>query len=293
MKSKLILGTVQMGLDYGVNNKSGKISLSDSHAILLKAHQTGIQTLDTAEAYGNAHQVIGSFHKKYPNFLFKVITKLPASFVTSELEGKIDQYALDLHVDKLDCLMFHSYNNYKEHHDAVEQLAVLKRGGKLVKLGVSVYTNQQADDVIQDPLIDVIQLPFNLFDNNNQRGDVLCRANLAGKEIHSRSAFLQGLFFKDLDKDRREYLVDQLYTELQIVKRLSLDSPYSVNTIALQYCLQQTNIQCVLIGVDSLQQLESNIEASSITVEKAILQQVDSIKVKNVQLINPALWKHF
>lgn len=63
--SKLILGTVQMGLDYGINNKAGIISLEDSHQILLKAYISGIKTLDTAEAYGNAHKVIGEFHKNY------------------------------------------------------------------------------------------------------------------------------------------------------------------------------------------------------------------------------------
>ena len=65
--SKLILGTVQMGLDYGVNNSSGKISNKESFEILSLAFSNGINILDTAEVYGNSHQIIGDFHYNNPN----------------------------------------------------------------------------------------------------------------------------------------------------------------------------------------------------------------------------------
>ena len=67
LNNKLILGTVQMGLPYGINNSTGKVSLEDSLEILDYAFENGIKTLDTAEAYGNAHEVIGIFHHHNPN----------------------------------------------------------------------------------------------------------------------------------------------------------------------------------------------------------------------------------
>ena len=70
--SKFILGTVQMGLDYGINNSIGKISVEESFKILLKAYLSGITTLDTAEVYGEAHQLIGDFHRSHPEFKFQI-----------------------------------------------------------------------------------------------------------------------------------------------------------------------------------------------------------------------------
>ena len=89
MIEKIILGTVQMGLDYGINNSSGKISLDDSCIIFSKAFELGINTIDTAEAYGNAHQVIGKFHLLNPKIKFKVITKIPHDIIIGEIEQKI------------------------------------------------------------------------------------------------------------------------------------------------------------------------------------------------------------
>ena len=54
--NKLILGTVQFGLDYGINNKLGKPNFKQSCEILSKAFDNGITTLDTAEAYGRCSQ---------------------------------------------------------------------------------------------------------------------------------------------------------------------------------------------------------------------------------------------
>ena len=74
MIDKLILGTVQLGIPYGINNTIGKPDLSQVKAILNLAKEKGIQTLDTAKAYGNASELIGNYQKEF-NFFFKVISK--------------------------------------------------------------------------------------------------------------------------------------------------------------------------------------------------------------------------
>ena len=75
MLSKLILGTVQLGLNYGVNNSSGKPTLDTAFNILNLAYESGIRTFDTAEAYGDSQEVIGRYIKQFPNKKFKIITK--------------------------------------------------------------------------------------------------------------------------------------------------------------------------------------------------------------------------
>ena len=86
-----------MGLNYGVNNSSGQVSLKDSFKILNYAFENGITTLDSAEAYGNAHEVIGKFHQENPNKIFKVITKLPKD-INKQISKKVDVYLIDLNI---------------------------------------------------------------------------------------------------------------------------------------------------------------------------------------------------
>ena len=66
MVNKLILGTVQFGLEYGINNLKGKPDKKTVFEILSYANNKGIKYLDTAELYGDAHNLIGEFHKSNP-----------------------------------------------------------------------------------------------------------------------------------------------------------------------------------------------------------------------------------
>ena len=201
--SKLILGTVQMGLDYGINNKLGKISLEESHQILLRAHVSGIKTLDTAEAYGNAHKVIGEFHKSYPNQRFNIVTKVPHNIEKNSIEIKIKEYLEDLEVNCLEILMFHSFDSFISNQGECVKLLELKHKGLIKHIGVSVYTNDQIEYLLDKDYITVVQLPFNLLDNYSVRGDLLEELKLKGKIIHTRSAFLQGLFFKKTSDENK------------------------------------------------------------------------------------------
>jgi len=187
-----------MGLDYGVNNISGKISFENSCNILTNAFELGIDTIDTAEAYGNAHQVIGGFHRLNPNIKYKVVTKIPHNTDLNKIERTIRTYIDDLNIDCLEVLMFHSFDTYQSNKQIIPVLKDLKVQGIIKNIGVSIYTNNQIEALLLDDEITVVQMPFNLLDNESIRGEVM--ANLKAKEkiIHTRSAFLQGMFFKAL-----------------------------------------------------------------------------------------------
>ena len=244
---KFILGTVQMGLDYGINNTNGQVSLENSHEILEYAFNHGIRILDSAEAYGNAHEVIGSFHKNHPDKLFEIITKLPNQF-DADISDKVNRYLADLEVFQLYALLFHSFSSYKENIDNFNVLTKLKDSGKIKYIGVSVYTNEEIEEVILNDDIDIIQLPFNLFDNINLRGDILEKAKSKGKTIHTRSALLQGLFFKDTNDQNKT--VQKLKNELVLLSDITKKHNITISQLALSYCMQQSTIDNVLIGVD-------------------------------------------
>jgi aryl-alcohol dehydrogenase-like predicted oxidoreductase len=278
-----------MGLDYGINNKLGKISLEESHQILLRAHIYGITTLDTAETYGNAHQVIGDFHRLNPKVKFKVITKIPDNTVFDEVEQKIKKYCEELHVDNLEVLMFHSFDTYKNCNQDLDVLELLKREGVIKHIGVSTYTNEQIEELLLDDRITVVQLPFNLLDNESIRGDLLKKLKIKGKMVHTRSAFLQGLFFAESSKNKLIY--HELSDEIEVLKKIAASENTTIINLAQSYCVNQKNIDNVLIGVDSVKQLVDNLEALDYVISTESKSKINAIKVKNTDLLNPSLWK--
>ena len=288
LNSKFILGTVQMGLTYGINNTNGKISLDNSLKILEYAFDNGIETLDSAESYGNAHQVIGIFHNKNTTKKFKVITKLPHQ-INEDIVKKVDRYLKELNITQLDTLMFHCYSSYEDNIENFNVLKRLKSKNKIKNLGVSVYTNNEINKVILNEDIDVIQLPFNLLDNINLRNDILKKAKSKGKIIHTRSALLQGLFFKD--KNDSNMIVQNLKDELTLLSDISKRDNASISELALSYCLKQKTIDNVLIGVDSVNQLIDNIKTVNYSLKQKTIDSINAIKVQNLDLLNPSLWK--
>jgi len=284
---KLILGTVQFGIDYGVNNLGGKPNEIEVEKILMAAYEAGIRCLDTAEAYGSAHQIIGNFHRKHPGISFEIITKIPGNF-NGSLSEKIESYLKELHVDSLKSFLFHSFETYLKNKHEIVKLKLLKTKGQIESIGVSAYTNLQVEEILQDQLIDVIQLPFNLLDNMNLRGEILHKINEKGKTVHTRSAFLQGLFFVGSGSDNK--IANALKPELDYLQNVITGNNISMQKLALNYCLQQPMIQKVLIGVDNLDQLNQNVSDAGYSLSTSLIKDIDEIRVNDINLLNPSLW---
>ena len=284
--NKFILGTAQFGLKYGINNQHGKPDKPTVYEILNLAYQLGINTLDTADAYGTSHEIIGNFHRDY-NFNFKINSK----FTSAGNEAFIDKIknACDiLKVEKLNACFYHSYKDYfngnlKSYFSKLMELHLIN------EVGVSIYTNEELEVVINDPLINIIQLPFNLFDNFNQRGDLILKAKEKGKIIQVRSVFLQGLFFLD-PKLLKGNLVE-LFTELNLLNKIVLDFDISMSDLCLQYVLNFKEIDQIIIGVDSTEQLISNSSTFKDKINSEIIDRVNSIYIKNKSLLYPYNWK--
>ena len=289
MNSKLILGTVQFGLKYGINNTIGKPKKEEVLSLLKVAYNSGIRLLDTAEAYGNANQLIGNYHKKQDNFKFKIITKFPHQIKHNLIKSKVLEYIDLMNVNTLDVMMFHSFDSFQSNYNSLDTLNELKSEGLIKNIGVSVYTNDQLKSLLNEDLITVVQLPFNLLDNFNVRGDLINQLKIKGKVIHIRSAFLQGLFFKKSSDVIS--VVQALKPHLKTLNKIVKKQGCSMEELALSYCIKQKNIDNVIIGVDSISQLNANIKAAAYEVNEEALKCINKINVENLDLLNPSLWK--
>jgi len=192
-----------------------------------------------------------------------------------------------MNIDSLYCYMFHDFNDFKQYYKFFKsELLELKNRGVIKKIGVSLHSNNEINNVLKFKEIELIQLPYNLFDNLSKRGEIFLKAKKSGVEILTRSTFLQGLFFKDLDtiKGKVSGLKKYLLELNEIV------SKEDVNNLALNYVCSNENIDGVLIGVDSVIQLKNNISCINNNKFKDILSNIDSLNVKEENLLNPANW---
>ena len=167
--SKIALGTVQFGIDYGINSENGQVQPEEVRSILNYAHSQNIDLLDTAPAYGNSEKVLGVTNVQN----FKVVTKT-RHFESFEIKNT--------DVKLLNNDFHHSLKDLKQHsvygvliHDAddllkpgseklFDKLQELKQAEKIVKIGVSVYDHSQLQSILDNFAIDLVQLPFNILD---------------------------------------------------------------------------------------------------------------------------------
>jgi aryl-alcohol dehydrogenase-like predicted oxidoreductase len=288
------LGTVQFGLDYGISNPKGKVSMADAALILERANRVGITMLDTAASYGDSEKVLGNIIKGEQNFW--IVTKTPGfdsevitEYEADRLEGIFDRSLEKLKKQKVYALLIHRVADlFKPGGELlVQRMKSLKSEGKVDKIGVSVYTAKEIEQVLNRFTPDIVQLPFSVFDQRLLAGGWLRRLKEIGVEIHCRSVFLQGLLLmkpEDIDpyfapvkahmKAYREMLKDNEITPLQA---------------ALWFLLHQNEIDTVMAGVCSVKELE---EIYTAVIEgPAGDMDFAGWKLEDERFLNPALWR--
>jgi aryl-alcohol dehydrogenase-like predicted oxidoreductase len=288
----IVLGTVQLGMPYGINNQAGQPTLNQAFEILHAAQKHGICILDTADAYGEAMQRIGKFHAVSAAPPFRIITKFHTSqsFSASLLDGARQALSV-LRVPVLYCYQFHRASDALDTAAApvlYKQLALLKEQGIIERIGVSVYSNEEFAAVINQPQIDVIQLPFNVFDNMNHRGALMHRAKAAGKELHVRSVFLQGLLFRS--SIALPPHLATLAPVLEALHAIAANGAMDIATLALNYVLHNPLVDAVLIGVDTAAQLLELLDAQRPAFDAELVRRIESLPVLHPDVLNPSRW---
>ena len=196
MVERLALGTVQFGLRYGIANTEGRVSENDAKSIIERARAAGMDTLDTAIAYGDSEERLGRIGVER----WKVITKLPPfpahqTSVSAWVDETVSASLRRLGITRLYGLLLHSplqlLTNIGD--ELFRVLTGLKEKGLTQKIGISVYNPEQIESVLQKYGVDLVQAPFNVVDRRPQTSGSLAKLKGQGIEVHTRSAFLQGL----------------------------------------------------------------------------------------------------
>jgi aryl-alcohol dehydrogenase-like predicted oxidoreductase len=291
---ELGLGTVQFGLDYGVSNTQGKVSLSEAAAILREANMLGIRVLDTASAYGESEEVIGIAASE--GHSFRIVTKLPAlkkdritAGDTDTLKRAFEASLQRLKAERTAGLLLHSAGDLLAQggEKVYELLRSLRDGGAAEKIGISVYTGDEIDRVCGRYDIDLVQAPVNVLDRRLIRSGRLEFLKSRGIEIHVRSAFLQGLLLMHPDS------INPYFSPIEPTLRRyreMLDAKGLTPTEgALGFLRTVREIDVVLVGVTCVRELRENAAAFSKGIPP--LADYSPFAVDDAAMIDPRQWK--
>lgn len=295
---ELCLGTVQFGMDYSIRKRK-KPSMHEAIQMLDYATQNGITNIDTAAAYGTAEDVVGEFlaRKTVERDKLFIISKFPPNLLDEieprDYKKKINECLLKslkrLHTDYLDSYIFHS-SRYAFDEEKLEALYEVKEEEKIRHCGVSVYYPEEAKICIESPCVDFIQLPSSLFDQRMLRSGIFELADQnKSTQIHSRSAFIQGLLLIN-EKEVPDYLKSAipLINKMEVICKA-----YGISRVKLAILFVKlfSAVSHLVFGVHDIEQLKEDIDMFSQESPNDILTEIatlfDSIPA---EIVVPSLW---
>ena len=278
--TRLCIGTVQFGMDYGVQGGK-RPAVEDAVAMLDYATQNGVDAIDTAAAYGTAEEVVGEFlsRKTLPRETLQVISK----FGTNIFEGaSVADYAVRLRAaaeTSLKRLKSDYLNAYICHVPTaagdsaiIAAMAALKASGLVRHVGFSVYDPDQARACLTADAVDFIQSPFSFLDRRMETSGALAAAGAKGVDLHTRSAFVQGLMLMDVEK-----IPERLAATRPVISDLEAacaEAGLSRRALALAFVKSNPNVSHLVFGVDNMEQLKEIVSDFDRPVDSGAVKSI-------------------
>jgi aryl-alcohol dehydrogenase-like predicted oxidoreductase len=301
--AELVVGSVQLGCAYGAANRTGKPSRALARRIVSRAVDAGVTQFDTARAYGDAEERLGeALEGRKP---VHIVTKLsPLTDLAPNASREAVREAVDrsiresldaLRARRLDCLLLHRAGHMTAFNGAVwERLIEHLEEGTLLALGVSVQSPEEAHAVLERRDVRHIQLPFNLLDWRwRDAGVIDALAQKTRVTVHARSIYLQGLLAAgDASVWPRIDGVDAPRLVRWLQDCATAFGRRNAADLALAYMRAQRWIDGVVIGMETLEQLDANLEHMA----QPPLSGPDCARIEAerprlpVTLLDPAQW---
>ena len=296
--SQFSLGTVQLGMDYGINNTQGKPKREQSFEILNTALRLGVNCLDTSVGYGDSERLIGEWLRGIPeNDRPLIVTKVDRldfyskAALRSSLRESLRISKTRLGLERIPLLMIHNFDQYAEDPEEVSKaFEELRTQGEIERWGISAYSRHEYR-MLAESSADAVQIPQNIFDWGQITGggwDALARS---GKIIYVRSVFLQGLVFMKPDR-----LPPQMAFAAPTLERFhSLCREFSMEPaiLAISFVLSLPGVSSLVLGCERKEQVENDAElickARHLT-EKQMEQLRKAFEQVDPRVTDPGTW---
>jgi len=295
--SRLMLGTVQFGLPYGVANRTGQPTYEAIREMVRFAVDAGINCFDTASAYDTSESILGRVLDELGLAdQLLVVTKVApltdealADAPTAEraIRDSIERSRQCLRIDRLPLVLFHRVEDAAYCY----LMEDLKREGRIERWGVSGdHDPEAALRLLDDPRMEALQLPGNLLDRRHANRAVYQAAERAGIALFVRSVYLQGLLRMpeaEIPEPLRA-VIDPRRQLAALASRFGL----TLGELAVRYVLSQPGVVAVVVGCETIEQLRENIALIERgTLEPELLEAVAAITVDLPDdVITPSMW---
>jgi len=301
--NKLVLGTAQLGLDYGISNRIGQPTTKQSEDIIKTAIVNGVEYIDTARAYGASESIIGKALSSGWDGRVKVVTKLdplkscnedsPEDFNRASVRASVFLSLAELQQTSLDVLLLHRAEHLTHYQGVLNEVVTLQKDGRIKQLGVSVQTPEELQEILSYDCVTFIQMPFNILDWRWDKAISLLQKKAEAITVHVRSVYLQGLLLSD---DPRHWACANVTAPENVITWLKgMADNYregDVASLCLGYVASMPWIDAVVIGMESKPQLISNLRIfNQPSLDKNALRDVVSSRpVLDEASLNPAKW---
>ncbi|MBV5287143.1 MAG: aldo/keto reductase [Methyloversatilis discipulorum] len=288
--SRVGLGTVQWGVDYGVANRDGRTPAAEVERILAAARAAGLRVLDTAALYGEAESVLGEQDlsglrvvTKTPRYAHAPITAADAD----DLRGTLNRSLARLRLPAVHGLLAHHADDLlvPGGERLIDALHALRAEGKAARIGVSVYDGAQLDAILARFTPDLVQLPLNVFDQRLIVDGSLARLAALGVEVHVRSVFLQGLLL--MSPDSAPAYFDPWREQLRAWHAICAERKVQPQQAALAFACDLPEVSCCLIGVQNIAQFEHALTG----LDTVPPFDAAPFACSDPALLNPASWR--
>jgi len=266
-------------------NGGETLSREEVARILDTAVGHGIDSIDTAIAYGQSESVIG----KTAQNRFNIISKLPplpseVSNVSEWVHTQVDGSLARLNCKSLDALLLHHPQDLVGQHGAELYAATssLKIKKIIHRFGISIYAPDELDGIIGKFDIDVVQAPLNVFDRRIL--EVIDQLTARSIEVHVRSVFLQGvLIASPKDRPQRFQPWSEHFAQFDTWVH---STGLSAMACCLGFALQQPGVAKLVIGTTSAESLAEIMNS----VPNMYLEVPADLRSSSEQLIDPRIW---
>lgn len=289
--SKLVLGTAQLGMNYGIANTFGKQDMGSAHKILKAAYESGARFLDSAQQYGNSEQIIGAYMRNNPNHPFRVISKLHPDIDPSGSSAVIEAIKRSYSTigKVLTGMLIHnpawlmSWNNGigSAIRECIEKQYIKA-------YGASVYLPDELEQAISIDSMSIFQIPVNVFDRRFLEAGLIPMALARGKTFFIRSVFLQGLLVMPIEKAVQKIPQSKPYLERwhSFCQKLNMEP----GAVALRYVSSAIPEGYIIVGCERPEQVITNHDWLSGTLPESAIQEINSWPIPPPEVINPVQW---
>lgn len=291
-RSRLALGTAQLGIEYGVANTAGQPSREEAFGVISAAWSGGVRCFDTAPAYGASETVLGEALKRLDaGREARIVTKVGGSELEGDrVERSLASSVAHLGISQIDTLLFHDERVLDQWSQTGRTVMGLVSKGLVGRAGVSVYTVERAMQALALDGLRVIQIPGNVLDRRFADPRFMEMAAERNVQLMVRSVFLQGLLL--MPPPMIPHHLAGVRPALEKLRRLAASLNLGLQAMLLGYCAEKWPSAWILFGAEKTEQVQANLKAWDEGGANSVATAVDDVLTEATPeyIIRPDKW---